>query len=127
MVVVDRGHRAVAHANRRRILRVVRLRARPYRDLLYVLSVGPQLRRLRRALRRVTGLAQVIGDEFDVQLLPRANLPWSRKNLGRVGKQRLLQPRVHNPLVLKVVVARHHQEQHNAGRNRQQRHPQQQR
>ena len=64
--------------------------------------VGAQRRRLRRAIGGVAGLAQFIGDQVDAELLPGPNLARRGKNLGRVGKERLLEPLVHNVLVLEV-------------------------
>ena len=96
--VGDRIHHAAADVDGGAVGRVIRLRAGLHRDLLHAFAVGSQLRSLRCAVTRVAGIAQLIGDPANGELLPGPHLARRGINLGCAGEDWLLQPRINNAL-----------------------------
>ena len=93
VIVGDRLHHPAAHVNGGAVRRVIRLRPGMHGDGLRASLVGAQRRCLAARPRRVSCLAQFVGDQIDGQLLPRAHLARRRINLRGIGKQRLLASR----------------------------------
>ena len=120
MIVGNRVHNSRADTNHRAVLRVVRLRAGAHGDGLRAFLVGSHFRGLRGALDRVAGLAQLIRDEADCQLLSRAHLARSGIDFGCRGKDGLLQAVVHNVLILDVQIAEDNKKEYSSSRNCQQ-------
>ena len=102
VLVADGVDHAVAHVDGGAIGRVIRLRAGPHGDLLRALAERAQQRWLRSTVAAVAGLAQLFCDQLDGELLPRPHLARGGENLRGVGKDRLLEPLVHNACVLDV-------------------------
>ena len=90
-------------------------------------GVSPQLRGLRRAVGGVAGILQFIGNQAHRQLLPGTHLARRRVDLCCGREHRLLEPFVHDALILEVVEAKDQEARHHHHGERQQRNAEQQR
>ena len=127
MIVVDGLHHSGADADGCAVLSVIGLWAGAHGNGLHSHRVGSQGRKLRGAIGGVTGFAQFIGDKVDGEFLSGTNLAGCGIDLGRIGKDGLLETVVHNVLIDDVKIAEDSQKQQISGHKRQQPHAQRKR
>ncbi len=103
VAVDNRTHHTGIEIDRSRVFGMERLWPRVYRDTLCAFGIRAHGGSLRSPARRVAGLSQFARNQVCSELLSGPYLSRRSINLGRFGKQRPLQARVDNPLVLEVV------------------------